>query len=64
LNKISTKLLESGNRPSILNNLYLIQINVNTNIKDNEYGYEIFGLFGKNMNKKLTDFEHILVYNI
>lgn len=64
LNKISTKILETGNKIKKLNNTYLIQININTSIYDNEYGYEIYELLGKKTTKKLTEFEHILVYNI
>ena len=64
LNKISTKILESGKKPSKLNNIYLIQININTSIYDNLYGYEIYNYIGKKTGKNLTKFQNIIVYNI
>lgn len=64
LNKISTKILESGDKINKLNDVYLIQININSSLYDNKFGYEIYELFGKKTCNKLTDFEHILVYNI
>lgn len=64
LNKMSTKVLESGNNINKLNNIYLIQININASLFDDKFGYEVYSLLGKNFTKKLTNFEHILVFNI
>ena len=64
LNKISTKVLETGENIKKLNSTYLIQININTSSSDNKYGYEHFLLVGNNSGKRLTNFEHICVFNI
>ena len=64
LNKMSTKVLESGNKQNKLNEIYLIQININTSKYDNKFGNDVYYYFGKKMCKKLTDFQHILVFNI
>jgi len=41
LNKMSTKVLESGNKQNKLNEIYLIQININTSKYDNKFGNDI-----------------------
>lgn len=64
LNKISTKILESGNKTKVLNDIYLIQININTSKNNSDFGYDIFNYVGKKCNKKLTNFQNILIYNI
>ena len=61
---MSTKVLETGNSYKKLKDIYLIQININSSIYDNKFGYELYGIFGKKTCKKLADFEHILVFNI
>ena len=64
LNKISTKILETKDNIKKLNDIYLIQININTSSSDNKYDYDIYSYVGKKYNKKLTTFIHILVYNV
>jgi len=64
LNKMSTKVLESGEDKSKLKNIYIIQLNINASSNDSTYGEDEIILFGKKTNKIFSKLEYIVVKNI
>jgi len=64
MNKISTRVLESGDNTKKLKNIYIIQLNINTSKQDSTYGEDEIILFGKKTNKIFSKLEYIIVKNI
>ena len=64
LNKLSTKILESGDNISKLNKLYVIQVNLNAAVSDNKFGEDIIIPFGKKTCKEYPDYKYIVLKNI
>ena len=64
MNKISTRVLESGDKTKKLKNIYIIQLNINTSKEDSLYGEDEIILFGKKTNKIFSKLEYIILKNI
>ena len=64
LNKLCTKVLETGDKISKLNNIYVIQLNLNASKKDNKFGDDVIIHFGKKTCKFYPNFQYIVLKNI
>ena len=63
-NKLSTKVLETGDNINKLKNIYIIQLNINASKEDLSYGEDEIILFGKKTNKIFSKLEYIVIKNI
>jgi len=64
LNKISTKVLETGDNINKLKNIYIIQLNINSSKEDIFDNDDEIMLIGKKSNKIFSKLEYILTKNI
>jgi len=64
LNKLANIILESGDKISKLNDIYIIQVNLNASVSDKKYGEDLIISFGKKTNKEYEDYMYIVLKNI